>query len=780
MTKERIAICFVISLFFLSMGTASSAEITVNNSTGSVADFTSIQAAVDAAKDGDTIIVYSGIYIENIDVNKELTIISQSGNPEDTVVQPLDKYTYGFNVTANNVTISGFRLVGYDENGIHLYGVQHNNISNNELSGCKIDLISSENNTVSNNSVSTSMVAHLYNSNNNLLINNIFSGFETGFSMSDSDNNILKGNSIAGCDQGLIIIGSSNNTFDNNSIHGYWEGIYFYPPSNNNTLVNNYISAYEGSIAIYSSYNNLIYNNYFDTSAIFNPGDDGNNSWNITKTPGTGNNSWNITKTPGTNIVGGPFLGGNYWSNYAGTDTDGDGLGDTLLSYWVDYLPLVKPAEPPAPAAEYITVNNGAGEGADFTSIQAAVDAAKNGDTIIVYSGIYIENVDVNKELTIISQSGNPEDTVVQAASSSDHVFHVTADGVKISGFNITGARDTYYAGICLGGVGYCLIENNTASENFYGICLESSSSNTLENTTVSHSNTLENNTANSNNGHGIYLYYSGGNVLNNNTANLNSESGIYLEASSSNTLSNNTASNNTENGITLVYGGVWEEFGDVLGSTGNILINNEANSNSESGIYLYSDGNTLNNNTVSNNYYGMRLTNFEDYFDSYTGDNTLYNNTVSNNYYGMRLEDFSNNFIYNNYFNNTNNTYFEGTNTGNIWNTTKTPGTNIVGGPFLGGNYWSDYAGDDTDGDGLGDTLLPYNSEGQIANGGDYLPLVAPDDVKYNPYDTNQDCEISIDELSAAIDDFYSGVLEIEDISEIIDYYYLGGEGYC
>jgi parallel beta-helix repeat protein len=220
----------------------------------------------------------------------------------------------------------------------------------------------------------------------------------------------------------------------------------------------------------------------------------------------------------------------------------------------------------------------------------------------------------------------------------------------------------------------------------------------------------IMNNTANSNNDDGIRLSSSSGNRLTGNTANFNSGASIWLSRSSNNNnLTENTVNSNNEYGIYLLW------------SNNNTLTKNTANANNEYGIYLFSsDNNNLTENTVnSNKKYGIYLSDFSD-------NNNLTKNTANaNKKYGIYLIFSSNNnIIYNNYFNNTNNARDKGN---NIWSITKTEGINIIGGPYLGGNYWSDYTGKDSDGDGLGNTLLPYDSSGDIKNGGDYLPLVKP-----------------------------------------------------
>lgn len=147
---------------------------------------------------------------------------------------------------------------------------------------------------------------------------------------------------------------------------------------------------------------------------------------------------------------------------------------------------------------------------------------------------------------------------------------------------------------------------------------------------------------------------------------------GIRLQHSDSNTVSGNTITNN--------YDGI-----SLYSSDDNMVSSNTVSSNIYGGISLsYSGVNVVSGNTITSNYNGITL--------EFSSDNVVSGNTIfSNNNYGVSLYG-SSNTIYLNNFNNTNQVW---SNSPSVWEDGKE------------GNYWSNYKGQDMDGDGIGDT--PY-----------------------------------------------------------------------
>ncbi len=321
-------------------------------------------------------------------------------------------------------------------------------------------------------------------------------------------------------------------------------------------------------------------------------------------------------------------------------------------------------------------------------------------------------------------------------------------------------------AGFFLGNASYNVLTHNNSLNG------------TLDGFRIAHGsrfNTLDGNVAENNAANGILLFdASDRNTLVNNRVDGNGFAGTgfygFVLASSHNTLSNNTALNT---GNSLFGAGFALGAGFGLGNSSyNLLTHNTSLNETSFGFAVFGDGNTSSTNSnvfrdnlARDNRIGFFLvgsmnlntfdrnvveqnTRFGFVVLNATGSNAFTENLVESNGFAGFAEGFSTknnifasnvveknpfgflsdnttsgNLIYNNMFQNLVNAEDNGTNT---WNIAKTLGTNIVGGPFLGGNFWSDYQGTDLDTDGLGDTLLPYNSNGLIVNGGDFLPLVS------------------------------------------------------
>ena len=246
-----------------------------------------------------------------------------------------------------------------------------------------------------------------------------------------------------------------------------------------------------------------------------------------------------------------------------------------------------------------------------------------------------------------------------------------SGNAIKIIGNNL-GNADTMC--IFLNHATSASVKSNNISDSYYGIGLDTAANDLLKDNIISR------------NVYGIWI----GKMISQNSV-----------VSSNDLLEGNIVTRND-------YG----VYIDTLGS--NILSNNIILNN---GIGVYSNfsiSNALYSNNMSNNNISINLDN--------SSFNIVKNNNVSISGVGIFLHSSVKNSIYDNYFYNNYNAIDN--NGGNIWNVSKTLGTNIIGGPYIGGNFWADYTGNDTSGDRLGDTLIPYNSAGYIKSGGDFLPL--------------------------------------------------------
>jgi parallel beta-helix repeat protein len=148
-----------------------------------------------------------------------------------------------------------------------------------------------------------------------------------------------------------------------------------------------------------------------------------------------------------------------------------------------------------------------------------------------------------------------------------------------------------------------------------------------------------------------------------------------------------------------------------------NIISGNDVSNNTEHGMWIsLSNNNTISGNTANETIHSISL-------DSSDG-NIVFGNIVSlNNVSGLYMcKGSDNNTVFNNYLNNDLNANIQNYN--NTWNTTKTEGKNIIGGPYIAGNFWAKPDGSgfsenakDSDLDGIADTKY----EG--TNFTDYLP---------------------------------------------------------
>lgn len=402
MENRFITLLLSIFIFISGSGIGAAADIIVHNGE-------SIQSAVDNATHGDTIIVEPGTYYENVTLTTyDLVIMSQSGNPEDTIIQGDGFYLTG---DAQEITIKGFTLKGTDTS----YGINLGQFSN-----CII-----EKNKILN--YGTGIDTNLYSTFtiNDNEISNCASGVFVGECYYSA---IVKNNRISNCGTGVVVGDSGYSQIENNTIIENEQGMALMYEGRAD-ITGNTIS-FNKKCGIYdkADASSKIYNNYFNNTVnvIFDDYQDYPNTWNI-------------TSTAGKNIIGGPSIAGNYWAKPDGTgfsqthyDANGDGIAEEtvkLRENEIDYAALVtsNSTNPIGTPSENVTTPSEETADNNSSSSDSNLNDSSGGSSDSSSVGSSVGSSDGSSGDISVGSSGGSSD------SSSDSNSDSSSDGSSYS-----------------------------------------------------------------------------------------------------------------------------------------------------------------------------------------------------------------------------------------------------------------------------------------------------------------------------------------------------------
>ena len=596
------------------------------------ANYNTIQGAVDAASDGDTIYIKPGQYSEEIVLNKSLTIMPLTGETDPIILDGEKRLETALSINSDGCTLQGLTVRNYLGPAIYARS-NGNSIRDNVIDSSNPALLArgSGKNSISGNTVTSSQGGIIL--------------------WDDSSNNSIEENHISGCNTSILVRESAENQISSNKIDGAHWGIWLDEVQACNA---------EGN-EIQSEYFGILLQN---SSAI-----------------GVNRNLVHL-RGPVSNSTNGITLVNSSQIELQKNEIDGGSIGLGISACKDNRLRdnII------ASSQNAIVVKDSLGEEMANNSILGADYALRIEN--LSHSSIYknriersttgIELIGCNKDNITENQLSSITDTAMLITSSSSNSIasNAISDGEK--GIILLEAPANSLSRNIFENVSWCLYVEATSQDGFNNSIDESNTADshplvylfnrsgeeiegmemahmtlaycdnlTVQNSTITRDALFLYNSRNSSivgnnisSCYGVRLISSDGNLISGNRMTRNAFSGMFLYDSHSNDIAVNNASGNVQNGISL------------LSSSKNTIRDNVLDGNAASGIWL-----------------------------NLSDENRIYQNNISNSSIGLELLGSSGNSIFhNNFWDNSEQSHdSQGT---NIWDQ----------GNVTGGNYWDDH----------------------------------------------------------------------------------------